>query len=196
MTHPESTRRFYTHVWPHRALVLRSAMFMTGRADEADDLAQETLLKAFRAIETFDEATNPQAWLMTILRHAHIDRIRGHARDAGQVSIEDLGVEIEDPRLAEGSPDLRDFAALFEQLSDAQMIAGLKQLPGEISWSLLLVDVQQMTYGAAAGVLSVPEGTVKSRVHRGRQMLRETLLRGTRPAVGRAIPSRDGGLST
>jgi RNA polymerase sigma-70 factor (ECF subfamily) len=186
MTHDEATRRFYAHVWPHRAVVLRTARFMTGRGNDADDLAQETLLKAFRAIDTFDVSTNAQAWLMTILRHAHIDRLRGDARGPGRISVEDLGVELQDTHPARSTPDPVDFDALLEQLSDQQVIDGLRRLPVEISWSLMLVDVQQMSYGDAAAVLHVPEGTVKSRVHRGRQMLREELVRISQP-------TRDGG---
>jgi len=167
---------------------------MTGRADEADDLAQETLLKAFRAIEQLDVNTRPQAWLMTILRHTHIDRIRSNSRTAGNVALEDLGGDIADARESGVAVEGRDFEALLEQLSDAQMIAGLRRLPGEISWSLLLVDVQQMTYDEAALVLEVPEGTVKSRVFRGRRMLRDDLLKsGSLPRGVAAQPEEGNG---
>ena len=74
----EATDRFYEYVWPHRAVVLRAALIQTGNAADGDDLAQETLLKAFRAIATFDPQTNAnaKAWLLTILQaqRAHQDR--------------------------------------------------------------------------------------------------------------------------
>jgi RNA polymerase sigma-70 factor, ECF subfamily len=177
MTSAEATRRFYTHIWPLRAMVLRTARFLGGNASEADDLAQEALLKAFRAMDTFDETTNAKAWLVTILRNTHIDRLRHNARWAGQVSFDETAADFADSRPTQApTADIHDPAALLEQFSDAQIIAQLQLLPEDIRWTLLLVDVEQMAYENAATILGVPAGTVKSRVHRGRQILRERLL--------------------
>jgi RNA polymerase sigma-70 factor (ECF subfamily) len=176
MTSKEQNRRFYDHVWPLRATVLRSARFLCDNAQDAEDLAQEALLKAFRAMASFDAAGHAQAWLMTILRNAHIDRLRAGARSARNVSLEGLGADLPARAgAAEHEPDVYDPHALLEELSDAQIIAGLRRLPADICWSLLLVDVQQMTYDDAAKILAVPPGTVKSRIHRGRRMLRDDL---------------------
>src|SRR4051812_32240071 len=87
-------RRFRTLIWPHMAVVLRVARIMTGNQPDADDLAQETMLKAFRAIDSFADGTEAKAWLMTILRNTRIDRVRAAASAGRQVRLDDLGVEV------------------------------------------------------------------------------------------------------
>jgi RNA polymerase sigma-70 factor (ECF subfamily) len=165
--------RFYELVWPHRADVLRMARFLCRHDAEADDLAQETLMKAFAAIESFRPGTDARAWLMRILRNARIDRIRSAARQANDVSLDASEIDLEAP------PDPEDFGPDPEQVlnafSDQQVIRALHDLPEEIRMTLLLVDVQQVDHSEAAAILEVPVGTIKSRAHRGRAMLRQTL---------------------
>src|SRR5512146_2212772 len=86
MTHAEATRRFYAQFWPLRAMLLRTASFLTPSVSEAEDLVQETLMKAFRAIDTFDEGSSATAWLTAILRNTRIDRARAAARSPATVS--------------------------------------------------------------------------------------------------------------
>jgi RNA polymerase sigma-70 factor (ECF subfamily) len=179
VTDEEATRRFYDLVWPMLRTVLRTAQILTGSTADADDLAQETLLKAFRSIGQFRDGTDVRAWLLTILRHARIDRLRAAGASAGVVSLDNLGVEPE----ACDEPEEPDWQALREdpqralaEFSDHQVIQALQALPDEIRWSLLLVDVEGMGQGEAAEVLGVPLGTIKSRLHRGRAMLRQALL--------------------
>ena len=178
MKSQEATRRFYKYVWPLRAAVLRTALFLAGNAAEADDLTQDTLMKAFNAMASFDPATNAKAWLMTILRNTRIDRLRSGARTADQLSLEQNELDYADPRpdapvdpsSAWASPDV-----MLESFSDQTIIAALGQLPEPIRWTLMLVDVEQLDFELAAQILGVPTGTAKSRAHRGRQMLRESL---------------------
>ena len=137
----QATQRFYDLAWPHLAAVLRTARVLTGNSADAEDLAQETMLKAFRSIDRFREGTDARAWLMTILRRTRIDRLRASSSSAGTIVID-----------------------------------ALRGLPEEIRWTLLLVDVEGMDHAEAAEILRVPVGTIKSRTHRGRAMLREALL--------------------
>jgi RNA polymerase sigma-70 factor, ECF subfamily len=176
MNHEDATRLFYAHVWPHRAMILRTAGILAG--GEADDLAQETLVKAFRAMEQFDTSSNAKAWLSSILRNTWIDRLRKTGRIGTQVSVEGADIDVADERAVNVTVDAGDPAALLEQFTDAQMITALKALPEEIRWTLMLVDVESMDHAQAARILGVPEGTVKSRAHRGRRMLREHLTGG------------------
>jgi RNA polymerase sigma-70 factor (ECF subfamily) len=176
MNQEEATRRFYAYVWPLRAMVLRTARFLGNDSAQADDLAQETLLKAYRAIAGFDVTTSASAWLTAILRNTHIDHRRASARRAGDVSLDVVEAVISDSPAENSSPDPHDIDALLEEFSDERLIAVLQRLPLEIRWTLLLVDVEQMGYDEAATILEVPSGTVKSRVHRGRHMLKELLL--------------------
>jgi RNA polymerase sigma-70 factor, ECF subfamily len=140
---------------------------------EAEDLVQETLLKAFRSIDSFRRGTSPKAWLMTILRNAHVDRVRQRA-GKNALSLDSLEVDLAAEDEEAPSQDV-ELDALIERLGDEQLIAALRDLPPEISWTVLLVDVEGMTYPEAAEVLEVPVGTAKSRVFRGRAMLREAI---------------------
>ena len=173
-------RRFYDALWPWMPLVLRTALILCGgRVADAEDLAQETMLKAFRSIDRFAPGTDARAWLLTILRHARVDRIRASAPAAGTVSLD--GLPHDPPAPSENAePDRQtvvdDPQALLNEFSDADMIAALARLPEEIRWTLLLVDVEGMDHKEAAEVLGVPVGTIKSRAHRGRAMLRDALL--------------------
>lgn len=173
-------QRFRDLVWPHATVVLRVAQMMTGGRDgaEADDLAQETMLKAFRSIDSFADGTDAKAWLMTILRHARIDRVRAAGTSSARnVPLDELGTE---PAASSDEAEWREMgtdpAEILEEFSDRQVIQALQALPEEIRWTLLLVDVEGMDHKKAAEILGVPVGTVKSRAHRGRGMLRAALL--------------------
>jgi RNA polymerase sigma-70 factor (ECF subfamily) len=182
LTEEEATQRFYSHLWPHRATILRTARFLTGNAADAEDLAQETLMRAFRNMAQFDVAGNAKGWLTTILRRIQIDRsrVRASALVSDALPLDAAGAPAARPDTAERDP--RDPAALVEALSDQALIEALKSLPDDLRWTLLLVDVEQMSYEDAALVMDVPPGTVKSRAHRGRGVLRDRLL-APRPAA-------------
>src|SRR5687767_14857109 len=90
---PEATKRFYDLIWPHMATVLRVARILTGNVSEAEDLAQDTMLKAFKGIDGFDPDTNVKAWLMTILRWARVDRVRAAAAATGTVSLQSVDLD-------------------------------------------------------------------------------------------------------
>lgn len=179
MDQDEATKRFYALVWPHSPTVLRAARYLVRDAAEADDIAQETMIKAFKAIGSFQDGTDMRAWLMTILRNRRIDHIRAAASSAGDVSFEQLGIEPADCSEDTGcddNPAWDNPDELLEDFSDRCIIEALHKLPEEIRWTLLLVEVEQMDHEDAAKVLGIPVGTVKSRAFRGRGMLREALL--------------------
>lgn len=168
------TRRFYAEVWPSAAFVSRYALILTANHAEADDLAQETMLKAFRSIDQFSPGTNAESWLTTILRHAWIDRVRSkRARPESAIS-DATADEVAAPTASE-EPDWAEPEELLFAFGDQDIITALQALPDEIRWTLLLVDVQGLDHAEAAAVLAVPAGTIKSRAHRGRAMLRSAL---------------------
>lgn len=168
-------QKFHRLVWPHREAVLRVASILAGDPGEAEDLAQETLLKAFKAIDRFVGA-DARAWTLAILRNARIDRLRSRASAAGEVSLAAIEFDPPDVPPADREPAWERPDALLEAFGDAQIIDALRDLPEDIRWTLLLVDVEGLDHADAAGVMGVPVGTVKSRAHRGRSMLRESLL--------------------
>ena len=115
---------------------------------------------------------------MTILRNARVDRLRSSGVSA--VSLDAMELELSDP--AQPDSAALDWDAIREdpervlgEFSDEQVIQALQRLPEEIRWTLLLTDVEAMDHAEAAEVLQVPAGTIKSRVHRGRAMLRQAL---------------------
>lgn len=167
-------------------MVLRLALILTGRAHEADDLAQDTLLKAYRAVGRFREGTNVRAWLVTILRNARMDRLRAGRAGGKEVSLEELSAEPADGSRAAVQQWMHP-REILEAFSDQQIIDVLKQLPEEIRWTLLLVDVEGLELREAAKVLEVPVGTVKSRTHRGRRMVREVLVAERQSAERRGV---------
>jgi len=154
--------------------VLRFAQFLTHASADADDLAQETLLKAFTRTGRLEAGSNVKAWLLTILRNTWLDR-RRTAASRPQLALADLPAEPS----AEKPSDNDQWShprEILDAFSDDQIIAALKQLPDDIRWTLLLVDVQGLDQQDTAQILDVPIGTVKSRAHRGRGMLRTLLL--------------------
>jgi RNA polymerase sigma-70 factor (ECF subfamily) len=184
MKHADATRIFYTHLWPQRGMVLRTARFLSRNHAEADDLAQETLVKAFKNIEKFD-ASRPEgakSWLSAILRNTWIDRMRAAGRQE-TVSLDQEELELSEKGGAAAIAEMDNPESMLEAFSDADVIAALKALPVEIRWTLLLVDVEGVDHATAAEILAVPEGTVKSRAHRGRRMLRELLTRESSSSV-------------
>lgn len=146
---------------------------------EADDVAQETMIKAFKGIGGFQNGTNIRAWLMTILRNTRIDRIRATASAVETVSLDHVGAELDDGShgvASDADPAWDSPEDLLESFSDSHVIKALHELPEEIRWALLLVEIEGMDHEDAAKVLGVPVGTIKSRAFRGRAMLRQSLL--------------------
>lgn len=154
-------------------MVLRLAQILTGNAAEADDLAQDTLLKAFAAVDRFD-GKNIRAWLTRILRNARIDRIRSAGQASKALSLDEMELDVEDARRE--AEQWNNPQEILNAFADQEIIKALQALSEEIRWTLLLVDVEGHDHAEAAAMLDVPVGTIKSRAHRGRAMLRQALL--------------------
>lgn len=176
MDQERRTRRFYELIWPLRADVLRVARFLSRDPVIAEDLAQEALMKSFRALDRLEAGPAVKAWLLQILRNTWLDRVRSVAGRPAEVNLGELPGEPEAPPQVEENEAWGDPRAVLEAFSDKQVIEALQAIPEEIRWTLLLVDVEGLSLQGAAEVLAVPTGTIKSRAHRGRGMLREKLL--------------------
>ena len=186
----ERTDEFHRLVWPLRSTVLRLAQFLSHNSADADDLAQEAMVKAFRSLDTLHDEARVKPWLMAILRHCHTDRLRaGRHKELSldQTGEEPAGADVQEPpRPADLWHDPEETLGLF---SDEEIVAALQELPKAIRWTLLLVGVEGLDDADAAEVLHVPTGTIKSRLHRGRAMLRTALA----PAAARFRHTRPGG---
>jgi RNA polymerase sigma-70 factor (ECF subfamily) len=139
-----------------------TALRITGRAEDALDIVQETFLRAYRTFDNFTLGTNPKAWLFTILRSVSANRWRRQRRQPVMVPLEDW--ESRFGPLAEEGPPARD--ATSEEVSRA-----LERLPEDFRLVVLLVDVEGLTYEEAAAALACPLGTVRSRLARARRAL-------------------------
>ena len=137
------------------------------------------MIKALRSIDSFHDGTDIKAWLLTILRHTHIDMVRQKTRRADTVSMQELEYEpqsSEIERVGIHDEQWTSPAAMLEHFADREVIAALKALPMDMRWCLMLVDVEQLELSQAAAILEIPLGTVKSRLHRGRALLRDRLF--------------------
>ncbi len=171
--------RFRRLAWPQLATLLRAAGYLTRDPNAADDLVQETMIRAMKNMDSFQEGTDIKAWLMTILRRTHIDLYRANRKHEGTVSLDAaslLQIELKRDQPEGGFDDQWDQPDdLMQRFEDHTLILALKTLPEEMRWALLLVDVEQMELAEAGEVLGVPTGTIKSRLHRGRAILRDRL---------------------
>jgi RNA polymerase sigma-70 factor (ECF subfamily) len=159
---------------PHLDALYSAALRLTRNPDDAKDLLQETILRAFRCFHQFAPGTNCRAWMLTILYNnfRNICRRGRHERSA-----EDSEIERElDARVPPGDPALCNPEDLLAtRMAGRRIEAALNTLPPEFREALLLVDVQDLNYQEVAIVLDVPLGTVKSRVSRGRALMRLAL---------------------
>jgi RNA polymerase sigma-70 factor, ECF subfamily len=162
----ESTwKAFETEALPHVDRLFRLALWLERDRATAEDLVQETLTQALQSFHRFTPGTNCRAWLVTILQHLRANRRRAHSR----APVETSAVE---ERFAQ---TLAFVPPVPEHLTDEDVLAALHQIPETYQEVILLCDVQEMTYKEIASALNIPIGTVMSRLHRGRELLRVAL---------------------
>jgi RNA polymerase sigma-70 factor (ECF subfamily) len=145
--------------------------------DDAKDLLQETILRAYRFFDQFTKGTNCRAWLLTILYNSFRNGYRRAMREQPATSTEDFEQRLEAQSLLADAAHTDPEQMLSGRMLGHQLETALDTLPAEFREALLLVDVQELNYREAAGVLDIPVGTVKSRVSRGRALMREALKR-------------------
>lgn len=167
MSDQDRTRRFEELIVPEMPFLARIARTMSRSQAEADDLAQETLIKAFRAMDSFD-GSYPRAWLARIARNTAINRDQRNREfllaDEGTVEPEPGPGDVSDPQ------DI-----VMSQEIDPLLKQALDELPASFRVLLQMVDVEDMSYQEAADALGIPIGTVMSRLHRGRNRVRKAL---------------------
>ena len=172
----DSDRRwhaFETEALPHVDRLFRHAMWLVRNRAEAEDLVQETLVQALQSFHRFTPGTNCRAWLVSILHHVRANRLRKQGRAPIDSSL--------DERVANVVPFV---PPIPDRLTDEDMLLALQQIPPHHQEVILLCDVEELTYKEIAAALDVAIGTVMSRLHRGRELLRIALARrGARPAT-------------
>lgn len=171
---PES---FLEEALPELDAVYRLALrFSAGDSDMAQDIAQETFVRALRSWSTFRQGTNCRAWLFTICRNVFL-RDREVRTRRGEQSISRMEAEFDtlpaDPLFA-GSADDPERSA-FARITGEAVTAAVDRLPVEFREAVTLCDLEDLSYAEAAEVIDCPVGTVRSRLHRGRKLLQESL---------------------
>jgi RNA polymerase sigma-70 factor (ECF subfamily) len=157
---------------PYLNAVYRAAVAICGRQGEAEDLVQDTFVKAFERFELFEKGTNCKAWLLQILRNTWIDRLR-HQKIAGLTLP--LDEEIVAGVSQDGELKWSNAEDLIENFSDEQIIKALSELPEDQRLTLFLTDVEQLNQKEVAQITGVAVGTVKSRASRARTELKNKL---------------------
>jgi len=154
----------------HLDSLYRTALRLTGRPQDAEDLVQETYLRAWRSLHTYRPGTNPKAWLFRILHNAHIDRFRASSRTVPTVDE----LEGQDPAfVVHETPE----TLVMSGLMDAEVRQALTEIPEVFRACLVLADLEGFSYQEIADILSIPRGTVMSRLFRGRRAMRRLLTR-------------------
>jgi RNA polymerase sigma-70 factor, ECF subfamily len=148
---------------------------LVGSREEAEDLVQETYARAFRSWRSFQPGTNLRAWLFRILTNLNIDRGRRVQRAPDMQPLEESDYFLYN-KLEEATGDQNpDERRVVERLSQNDAVTALAELPHDFRDVVLLVDLADFTYSDAAQILDIPIGTVMSRLHRGRRILKRTL---------------------
>lgn len=163
----DQRRRFEELIIPELAFLARVTRSMSRSGAEAEDLAQDTLVKAFRAIDRFD-GRHPRAWLARIARNTAINRDQ---RNREYLTLEEGVLEQEQPDEVGDRPE----TMVVEGMVDEALKRALDRLPPAFRVVVQLVDVEDLSYQEAADALEIPVGTVMSRLHRARNRLREAL---------------------
>jgi RNA polymerase sigma-70 factor (ECF subfamily) len=161
--------RFARFVIPEIEVLLRVAQTLTANHADAEDLVQDTLIRAYRGIDGFDGA-HPRAWLLTILRNAQINRTRRRRPEL----LDDPDRTME--TMADHTADDQSVEALVVGAEfDAVVEDALRNLPDGFRRAVELVDIGGLRYAEAAELMGVPEGTIMSRIHRARKRIRNRL---------------------
>jgi RNA polymerase sigma-70 factor (ECF subfamily) len=173
----ERRLHFEQSALPHLDALYSAALRLARNPDDAKDLLQETVLRAYRCFHQFTPGTNCRAWLLTILYNIFRTAYRRGAREQVSLTSEEFEHEIEVQSLVDrGSRS--DPECFASERSAARLVErALNDLPAEFRETLLLVDLHELNYQQVSQILNIPLGTVKSRVSRGRALMRSALVK-------------------
>jgi RNA polymerase sigma-70 factor (ECF subfamily) len=155
--------------------VYRVARRMVSSREEAEDLVQETYGRAFRSWQSYTPGTNLRAWLLRILTNLNLDRGRRIQRRPVETSLDEGDYYLADKLADAAGEETLESDHVVERLSQDSIVNALASVPHDFRDVVVLVDIGEFSYADAAQILDIPIGTVMSRLHRGRKLLRQTL---------------------
>jgi len=172
LTHKQKIKQenFREEILPHLDALYNFALQFTLEPNDAEDLVQETMVKAYRFFRTYKKGTNARAWLYRILKNSYINEYRKKSKLPDQVEYNEI-VTANDARQAPGMDSNNGESYSFGD----NIVRALGELPEEYRTIILLCDVESFTYEEIANMLDIPIGTIRSRLHRGRNRLRVLL---------------------
>lgn len=170
---------FEEEALPHLDAVYRFALRLSGSVDEAEDLVQETFLRAYNAWDQYQKGTRAKSWLFTICRNVFLRR-RERAQRHEEILSENVDRDAQGPELANplwsSTSGFDPEGEFFASIVDERIIEALEDLPEEYRTAVVLSDIEGLPYAEIAEMVGVPVGTVKSRLFRGRRRLQEALF--------------------
>ena len=179
MTVNMTTREDFTHdAMQHAPQLFSTAMRMTRNRSDAEDLVQETFIKAWRSFATYQQGTNLRAWLFRIMTNTYINKYNAQQRKPAETELDDVEELFLYKRL--GSVDQSQLSQSAEDqmlslFTDDEVKKALEELPDQFRIPVLMSDVEGFSYKEIAEILEIPLGTVMSRLHRGRKSMQKML---------------------
>jgi len=171
----EKQQEFEREALPHMSLLYNYALRMTNNAADGEDLLQETYLKAYRFWDKYEKGTNIRAWLFRIMKNSYINRYRKEAKEPAFVDYDEIQGFLPTGQEPSGEPeDLKE--GFFGNLLDDDVSEAISSLPDDFRTVVILCDIEGLTYEEIADFVECPIGTVRSRLHRGRKLLRSKLF--------------------
>lgn len=167
-------REFNSEMIPHLDSLYNFALHLSNNHEDAEDLVQDTMVKAFRFFHSYEKGTNAKAWLFRILKNSFINRYRKVSRQPNQVDFDEISPFYESIRSEQSdTTDLEE--VMYRDMMGDEITRALENLPEDFRSVVILCDIDGFTYEEIANMLDVPIGTIRSRLHRGRNLLRSRL---------------------
>ncbi|MAL18227.1 MAG: RNA polymerase subunit sigma [Balneola sp.] len=166
---------FDEEIIPHMDALYNFALRLTTDPNDAEDLVQDTIVKAYRFFSSYEKGTNAKAWMFRILKNSFINNYRKTSKKPSQVDYDEVSSYYESIR-AERTETSDLESLMFREMMDDDLSEALTRLPEDFRTVVLLCDVDGYTYEEIANMLDVPIGTIRSRLHRGRNLLKTELL--------------------
>ena len=163
---------------PHMDAVYRFALRLSGGKDSAEDLVRDTYFRAFRAWDQYTPGTRCKSWLFTICRNVFLrqrERVQRHDEIVAEAAYEDPRALSREAPVFAASHDSDPESAFFQSIVDEQILAAIDALPGEYRMTVVLSDLEDLSYNEIAEIMEIPVGTVKRRLFRGRRQLQKQL---------------------
>lgn len=165
---------FDEEIIPHMDALHNFALRLTTDVNDAEDLVQDTIVKAYRFFSSYERGTNAKAWMFRILKNSFINNYRKTSKKPSEVDYDEVASYYESVR--DERTETSDLESLmFRELMDDDLSNALMRLPEDFRTVVLLCDVEGYTYEEIANMLDVPIGTIRSRLHRGRNLLKSEL---------------------